>query len=151
MGMTAWYIISAFLLALGAWALLPSRTLRELRRLAKEYNRPDLLKTWARYKTTKRFVSPQSIVINMTSSESFETDDLPVLNTFFRKLGQPPAEFFEPVVFARLPDAREVIVENLREGHLTHVFQVVRPGVYGGGNFLISLWSQGAVPILLPW
>lgn len=129
--MIIWYFIAPILVAIGIWSLLPSESLRELRRLAIEFDRPDLSKSWGHYQTTRKFVSPQLIVKNiMTSIPPFEPADLSLLNTLFAKLGKPPAEFIEPERFAPLPSPDEAEFEDAAGANtITHVAALRQAGV----------------------
>jgi hypothetical protein len=130
MEVTLWNILLILIATAGFWSLFPSRTLRELHRIAEESPRREIVKSWGQYHTTRRFVTINSILMNAKAATEFNEEDLSTFNALFAKLGQPPAEFIGPEQYAKLPNTREAETQNASVGRqFTHTAEVIKAGV----------------------
>lgn len=112
--------------------------------LAKETARPELMRSWGRYRTTRRFVTVKHILMNATSNETLDENDLSTFNIIVGKMSLPPAVAINPERFASLPSGNEAIVENAAGGaQITCVADVIRFGVKWRGEVLLKAVIKG--------
>lgn len=110
----------------------------------KEIERPELIHSWGRYRTLKRFVNLGTICGNIKTMEKFTKQDFNDLNRLFRKLEKPAALTIDPERFSPLPGKEKAVVENATDGStLTRVFSVIAFGVIWRDEILHKALVRG--------